>query len=149
MRKCITVCVVLILMAGSAARGNGVGPHFVNGIFDASEWTIGSNLAPKVSKVVFSNNGVKGGSSLYAVQGTGSESGLLFLMFDYTRNLNPVTSSSFFDVFFQVPPLNKDFGVHFTQSGFSVFEKPNNTVSLLNPDGSLKFSGSPWTPAPS
>jgi len=150
MRKCFKTAAgaALIVLAQAVTFGNGVSIHTTNGAFDASEWTFGSSLEVNVTKTFFPNVGQKGGAYLYVGQGVGTQANKFYLMSDYVRNTNAVTSQSFFDLLFQVPYLNKDFGAHITQAGLSVFEKPAGTLSQLNADGSLKFSASPWVAAP-
>ena len=110
--------------------------HTTDGIFSPAEWT-----GPNVNKQFFAPaSGGSGNAWLYAEQ----SGGVLYLAYDYVGNTAPLTPGSFMDVFFQVK--NSDYGVHITQGGFTVFEKPVAILSPLKADGSFDFNAAPWKP---
>src|SRR2546423_1464141 len=139
--------VIITLMAPLAFGVTILPAHFTDGGFnlhnggsqtsDAPEWS-GPNVVKRFFPFIPSNG--SGGAYLYVEQ-SGST---LFLMYDYVNGNSSATP--FFDVFFQDPPENTDYGVRISGNTISAFEKPFGPPSSLNPDGSFNFSGPPWTP---
>src|SRR5258708_2525874 len=81
--------------------------HTTNGQFDSGEW---DSVAPTFFPVV----GNSGGAYLYADQGTGAQTGNLYLMYDYVNSpvlgFDPKLASGFGNIFFSV--INSDYVVH-------------------------------------
>jgi hypothetical protein len=107
--------------------------HVTDGTFnggttsEAPEWS-----GPNVAKQSFAIAGDgSGGSTLYVEQGSGSQLGMLFLMYDYTNSSQ--NTGRFFDVFFQDRVTNQDYGIRILGTTFQAYEKPFGPPSALTP----------------
>jgi hypothetical protein len=126
------------------------GKHVTDGAFTGGlngiEWQ-----GPLVSTASFAQVGNAGGSTLYVEQGSSKfgQGNTLFLLYDYwASNANGfMPGSSFFDVFFEVPPDGHDYLVRINGPGnFLAFEKTLGLASPLTNDGSFDITSSVWTP---
>jgi hypothetical protein len=106
---------------------------------DAPEWA-----GPNVSKTFFplALDG-SGGAYLYVEQGITGQPNRLYLMYDYVAG---TAAESFFNVFFQVK--DEDYLAKIQGTSVTVFVKPADQPSSLNPDGTFN-TGAPWTAADS
>jgi hypothetical protein len=129
----LTVISAALLAANGANAITVLNPHVTDGFFNGSSSSTAA--APEwdptrstVSKSFFQPaTGNSGNAFLYVEQ----NAGVLYLMYDYIRNdVGPVTSSSFFDVFFEVKPTNTDYGIHINQSGFTRTRNPSISIRL-------------------
>jgi len=149
-------------LLGSSADASLIGPgftpvqHVTDGQFTGDEWGADTNAAKSFFPVV----GDAGGAWLYVAQGSVvGQTDNLYLMYDWINSpnlgMNPLSVSTFFDVFFQVQ--NSDYVAHFgttpdstSSTGFDqvaplIYEKSQSVVSPVNPDGSFNLSTPPWT----
>lgn len=113
--------------------------HTTNGQFDPGEWNCSS-----ASKIFFPQVGASGGAFLYVDQGQGSNNNL-YLMYDYVAS---TTTSSFFDVFFEVVPDGHAYLVRIPDIGsLLAFERPIGNVAPLLPNGAFDIGiSSGWDP---
>jgi hypothetical protein len=69
----------------------------------------------------------------------------LYLAYDYVQGTSAPTSTTFFDVFFEVTPQKTDYLVRITGTSFTAYEKPEGTLAPT-PGGNFDPAHSPWTP---
>jgi len=142
------VSLVLLFMAAGPVNAGSVS-HITDGIITPGEWP--SATSSQLTFHLDPSTGA-GGSVLYVDQGTaagGPPGGMLgttlYLAYDYTQATTPPTSTTFFDVFFAVPPEQTDYLVRITGTGFTAFEKPEGVLAPT-PGGGFNPAAGPWTP---
>jgi hypothetical protein len=127
-------------------------PHITDGIITPGEWPTATS-----SQITFPfdpSTGA-GGSVLYVDQGTsaggppgGTLGTTLYLAYDYFQATTPPSSTTFFDVFFAVPPDQTDYLVRITGTSITAYEKPIGVLAPT-PGGGFNPNASPWTPVDS
>src|SRR5438132_1796862 len=101
--------------------------HVTDGVFTPGEWPTATS---KQLFFPFDASTGAGGAWLYVDQGSsdggppfGNNFGSnLYLLYDYVQATTAPTSSSFFDVFFQVPPQQTDYLVRIIGTTFTAYE---------------------------
>jgi hypothetical protein len=142
------VALVLLFMAAGPVNAGSV-PHNTDGIITPGEWPTATSSQ---FTFPFDPSTGAGGSVLYVDQGTaagGPPGGMLgttlYLAYDYFHATTPPTSTTFFDVFFAVPPEQTDYLVRIMGTSFTAFEKPEGVLAPT-PGGNFNPTASPWTP---
>jgi hypothetical protein len=142
------VALVLLFMAAGPVNAGSV-PHITDGIITPDEWPTATSSQLTFP---FDPSTGAGGSVLYVDQGTtagASPGGMLgttlYLAYDYFQATTPPTPSTFFDVFFAVPPDHTDYLVQIMGTSFTAFEKPEGVLAPT-PGGNFNPTASPWTP---
>jgi hypothetical protein len=142
------VALVLLFMAAGPVNAGSV-PHITDGIITPGEWPTATSSQ---FTFPFDPSTGAGGSVLYVDQGTaagGPPGGMLgttlYLAYDYFNATTPPTPSTFFDVFFAVPPDQTDYLVRIMGTSVTAFEKPEGVLAPT-PGGNFNPTASPWTP---
>ncbi len=141
--------VLLFAASGSLSSALGETTHVTDGIVSPGEWPSATS-----TQVFFPYDASTGAGGAYLAVDQGSATGgspggalgtNLYLLYDYVHATSLPTPSTFFDVFFAVPPAQTDYLVRITGNTISAYEKPEGTLAPT-PGGGFNPSLAPWTP---